>query len=169
MGTRQIRIPMGDFELEGELYLPDAKAPLPPAVLAHPHPQYGGDMRNNVLQGVFDGLSERGRAVLRFNFRGVGRSGGRSGGGEAEDLEAAADYLATAAGAAPRDVAVVGYSYGAAVGNAAIAAGPSFGAFVAIAPPLSMTDFSALETCGLPVYAICGDRDELCAQEAAEA
>jgi alpha/beta superfamily hydrolase len=126
-------------------------------------------MRNNVVAGIFDGLSERGRAVLRFNFRGVGRSGGRSGSGEAEDLEAAVDFLATATGGVPHDVAVAGYSYGAMVACAAVASGPSFSALVAIAPPLAMADFSALETCGIPVYAICGAQDEYCDAGEAEA
>ncbi len=169
MVRKPVWIPMGDFRLEGELHIPGGDPVLPSAVIAHPHPQYGGDMHNNVVEGVFAGLSDRGRAVLRFNLRGVGRSGGLSGNGEAEDLEAAVDFLAKVIGASPRDVAVVGYSYGAVVASAAMGSGPSFRALVAIAPPLAFSDFSALETCGLPVYAICGDRDEFCDPASVEA
>ena len=169
MTGKPIWIPMGDFRLEGELHIPDGNSVLPSAVIAHPHPQFGGDMHNNVVEGVYAGLSDRGRAVLRFNLRGVGRSGGLSGNGEAEDLEAAVDFLAQAIGDSPRDVAVVGYSYGAVVANAAMGSGPSFRALVAIAPPLAFSNFSALESCGLPVYAICGDRDEFCDPAAVEA
>jgi alpha/beta superfamily hydrolase len=168
MVTKGIWIPMGDFRLEGDLHIPDGAPRLPSAVLGHPHPQYGGDMMNNVIQGVYDGLADRGRAVLRFNFRGIGQSGGRSGEGESEDMDAAVDYLAKAAGTAPRDVAIVGYSFGAVVGCAAVAANPSVRAFVAIAPPLAMADFSPLERCGRPVYAICGDSDAFCPVGGAE-
>ena len=169
MVRKPIWIPRGDFRLEGELHIPDGSPVLPSAVIAHPHPQYGGDMHNNVVEGVFAGLSERGRAVLRFNARGVGQSGGLAGKGEVEDLEAAVVFLAEAMGASSRDVAVVGYSYGAVVANAAMGSGPSFCALVAIAPPLAFSNFAALEACGLPVYAICGDRDEFCDSASIEA
>jgi alpha/beta superfamily hydrolase len=168
MVTKRIWIPMGDFRLEGEMHLPGGAPRLPSAVLGHPHPQYGGDMVNSVIQGVYEGLVERGRAVLRFNFRGIGRSGGRSGEGEAEDMEAAVDYLAKAAETGTRNVAVVGYSFGAVVACAVVAANPSIRACVAIAPPLSLADFLPLERCGRPVYAICGDNDAFCPVGAAE-
>lgn len=169
MGRKSIWIPMGDFQLEGELSLPDGAPALPSAVVAHPHPQYGGNMFNNVVEGVFEGLLERGRAVLRFNFRGVGRSGGASGGGEPEDLAAAVDYLAKATGDPPGEIGVIGYSYGAAVSSAFLESKPALFAAVMIAPPLSMSGFESLERCGAPAYAICGDRDPFCPVEAAEA
>jgi alpha/beta superfamily hydrolase len=165
---KTIWIPMGDFRLEGELHLPEGAPRLPAAVLGHPHPESGGDMMNNVVQGIFDGLAQRGRPVLRFNFRGVGRSGGRSGDGEAEDMDAAVEVLAKAAAIAPGHVAVVGYSFGAVIGCACVAADPVIGAYVGVAPPLALADLKALEQCARPVYLVCGDRDATCPIASAE-
>jgi len=55
-------------------------------VVCHPHPLYGGDMRNNVVDALVRALSETGVAAVRFDFRGVGRSGGEHGEGETERL-----------------------------------------------------------------------------------
>jgi uncharacterized protein len=46
------------------------------AAIAHPHPQYGGDMHNNVVVALQHGLAAGGVVTVRFNFRGVGASGG---------------------------------------------------------------------------------------------
>ena len=65
-------------------------------VLAHPHPELGGTMQTKVVYHGAKGLARIGCAVLRFNFRGVGRSDGRfdKGDGEKQDFAAALDYLA---------------------------------------------------------------------------
>ena len=165
---KKIWIPMGDFRLEGEIHLPEEAPRFPAAVIAHPHPQFGGDMENNVVVGVFEGLAARGRAALRFNFRGVGRSGGTLGEGEAEDIEAATEVLAKAAGRARRDIAIVGYSFGAAIGAACVARGAETAAWIGVAPPIAWADLSALARCGRPVYVVCGDGDEYCPTGLAE-
>jgi alpha-beta hydrolase superfamily lysophospholipase len=66
------------------------------AVFAHPHPQYGGTMHTKAVYQGAKGLARVGAAVLRFNFRGVGRSAGTfdEGAGEAEDFRAAVEYMA---------------------------------------------------------------------------
>ncbi len=165
---KAIWIPMGDFRLEGEIHLPEGVPRALAAVIAHPHPQYGGDMDNNVVAGVFEGLAGRGRAVLRFNFRGVGRSGGTLGEGETEDIEAAVEVLATAAGLARREVAVAGYSYGAAMGAACVARGAEAAGWIGIAPPIAIVDLSGLARCGRPAYLVCGDADDYCPAALAE-
>jgi alpha/beta superfamily hydrolase len=71
-----VRFPSGEYWLEGELVYPESSAARGVMVIAGPHPMLGGDMRNNVVQGVGDDLSERGFVVLRFNYRGVGESQG---------------------------------------------------------------------------------------------
>ena len=63
-------------------------APVGIALLAHPHPLYGGRMDNKVVQIMTRAFVELGYAVARMNFRGVGRSQGAHNGGigEADDL-----------------------------------------------------------------------------------
>jgi len=48
-------------------------------VIAGPHPLLGGNMRNNVVRCLGDGLAEMGFLTLRFDYRGVGRSRGPQG------------------------------------------------------------------------------------------
>jgi len=118
-----VTFPVGDITLEGLLWAPP-QAPSVGAVLCHPHPLYGGEMRNNVVSALAEALQRAGVATLRFNFRGVGQSGGEHGGGEAEieDVKAAVTYLLSRQ--AVKTVAVAGYSFGAIVGLRAGVADP---------------------------------------------
>ena len=70
-------------------------APRAIAVFAHPHPQFGGTMHTKAVYQGAKGLTRAGCAVLRFNFRGVGRSAGTfdNGEGEVADFRAAIDYM----------------------------------------------------------------------------
>jgi alpha/beta superfamily hydrolase len=98
-------------ELEGEAVVPaELRAA---AVLTHPHPLYGGTMHSPVTDALFRALPAAGVAVVRFNFRSVGRSSGTHGGGidEQRDVEAALDHLVTCAPDVPLYVA--GWSFGA--------------------------------------------------------
>ena len=84
-------------------------------VVAHPHPQFGGDMHSNVVSALFRQAPAIDVAALRFNFRGVGASTGHHDGGpgERDDLRAALDYCAAESEALP--LAIAGYSFGAEV------------------------------------------------------
>lgn len=86
------------------------------AVVCHPHPKGGGTMNNNVVYRIAKALEERECAVLRFNFRGVGRSTGSYGDGiaEVEDVSAALDFMAARYAGVPLWLA--GFSFGARVG-----------------------------------------------------
>jgi uncharacterized protein len=98
-------------ELQAELAVPHA--PAGAAVLCHPHPTYGGEMRAGVIDRLFHELPERGLAALRFNFRGVGRSTGAhdDGIGEQHDVRAAAATLADEVPEGP--LVLAGWSFGA--------------------------------------------------------
>lgn len=126
-------------------------------VVAHPHPLYGGDMYNPVVETVGDAFAESGYTVLRFNFRGVGQSEGSydDGEGESRDIDAAMAYLA-AAGLSRIDLA--GYSFGAWVaalhrgqqagGSNPPAKGPTAdGAadLLLVSPPVGLLDFAAVK------------------------
>jgi alpha/beta superfamily hydrolase len=109
------------------------------AVLAHPHPRYGGDMYNTVVDAAFRALAAAGVAAVRFDFRGVGRSGGTMTDGpftdgidERLDVVAAIDAATPFAGDGP--VLLFGYSFGALV--ALSVADPRIDGWMAVAPPL---------------------------------
>src|SRR5436190_7557502 len=84
-------------------------------LVCHPHPLYGGTMHNKVVYRMARALRRRGSAVLRFNFRGVGRSQGKHGEGIAEidDARAALEWLRARYGTIP--YALAGFSFGARV------------------------------------------------------
>ena len=67
----------------------------PAVVICHPHPQFGGTMRNKVVYWMARAFEDQGCSVLRFNFRGVDQSEGvwDEGRGEAEDARAALNWL----------------------------------------------------------------------------
>src|SRR5256885_5438827 len=101
-----------DERLEATLRIPDVE-PTAIVVIAHALPTHGGTMRTPIMAAIARACAERGWYALRFNFRGVGGSGGEWSGGrdEVEDVAAAvAEARRIAPGLA---VAVVGYSFGA--------------------------------------------------------
>jgi alpha/beta superfamily hydrolase len=71
-----VRFQSGPYRLEGQLAYPETGRPLGAVVIAGPHPALGGDLNNNVVRALGDGLAELGFVTLRFNYRGVGRSEG---------------------------------------------------------------------------------------------
>jgi alpha/beta superfamily hydrolase len=79
-------------------------------VIAHPHPLFGGTMDNKVVQTLARAFTQAGWTAVRFNFRGVGTSGGAhdEGRGEVDDM------LAVVQQAAPEGaLALAGFSFGA--------------------------------------------------------
>jgi alpha/beta superfamily hydrolase len=86
--------------------------PVAVAVVAHPHPLFGGTMDNKVVTTVAKAFADAGAATFRFNFRGVGESEGRhdEGRGETDDLLEVAAHAARAAGELPLWLA--GFSFG---------------------------------------------------------
>ena len=85
------------------------------AVIAHPHPLFGGTMDNKVVTTLERALRERGAATFRFNFRGIGGTEGThdEGRGEAEDMVAVIEHAKGVAGAKPLWIA--GFSFGGAI------------------------------------------------------
>jgi uncharacterized protein len=85
------------------------------AVVAHPHPLYGGTLDNKVVQTLAKTFVELGYVSLRPNFRGVGESEGEhdEGRGETEDLLRVAEHAKESFG--PLPLVLAGFSFGAAV------------------------------------------------------
>ena len=69
----------------------------PLALVLHPHPLFGGSMNNRAVYELYNMFLRRGFSVMRFNFRGVGRSVGEydQGQGELADAATALDYSET--------------------------------------------------------------------------
>jgi alpha/beta superfamily hydrolase len=149
--------------LEAELHLP-AGEPRFRAIVAHPHPLYGGTMDNAVVVLAARALVAAGGESLRFNFRGVGRSGGDHdrGRGEQLDLLAAIGAIADRRPALP--LVLAGYSFGAVVtldvlSDAERAIGPV--GVLLIAPPVTHYEGAAWKLGSIPTVVVYGDRDAL--------
>jgi len=94
-------------------------APVAIAVIAHPHPLFGGTMDNKVVTTVARAFQEAGAATFRFNFRGVGASEGPhdEGRGETDDMVQVIEHARAVAGALP--LMIAGFSFGGAVATRA--------------------------------------------------
>ncbi len=100
----------------------DGVPPRGVAVIAHPHPLFGGTMDNKVVQTLARAFVACGWTAVRFNFRGVGGTAGvhDEGRGELEDLLAVVRQVAPEGpGALP--IALAGFSFGAFVTSHALA------------------------------------------------
>ena len=93
---------------------PDGGAPRGVAVIAHPHPLFGGTMDNKVVQTLARAFVQCGWTAVRFNFRGVGATQGvhDEGRGELQDLLAVVEQVAPA-GEGAQPLALAGFSFGA--------------------------------------------------------
>jgi uncharacterized protein len=140
-------------------------------VFAHPHPLHGGTMHTKAVYQGAKGLARIGCAVLRFNFRGVGRSEGTfdNGAGELQDFRAALDYMASRYPKAPMWAA--GFSFGAWVALETGADDQRVTALIGIAPPVvtsvSGMDYEFPNTLAStkPKFFVQGEADEVCPLE----
>lgn len=134
------------------------------ALVAHPHPLFGGTLHNKVVFHAMKALHSFGFPVLRFNFRGTGLSEGEHahGTGEVEDVRAALDWL-------EREyqfpVVFAGFSFGAAVGLRAACPDERVTALIGLGLPVAPVDdraydFSFLRTCAKPKLFVSGERDQ---------
>lgn len=128
------------------------------AVVTHPHPQYGGDMQNPVVQSIARVYQKKGYTTLRFNFRGTGKSQGRyaEGEGEVRDLAAAFAFLEKQGYAA---IDLAGYSFGAWV-NVHAAGEVRPASQILVAPPAALMDFSQTGTIAGLKLVVTGSEDE---------
>ena len=117
--------------LAGDLRVPDGTRA--GAVVCHPHPAYGGDRHNPVVDALYRTLLAAGVAALRFDFRPLGRrTAAREGVAERADVVAALHRLAAEVGRTV-PLFLVGYSFGA---DVALAVGDDLHAgWAAVAPP----------------------------------
>jgi alpha/beta superfamily hydrolase len=154
--------------LEGLLEEPDDRAARFCVLLCHPHPLYGGTMHNKVVYRLAHGLRRAGGVVLRFNFRGVGRSEGEHGNltGEIEDARAALALLRDRYPELP--FALAGFSFGSRV-ITRLGCSLDHALFLLAAGfPTRMGDSEYLETCSVPKVFVQSTHDEFGPQPALE-
>jgi uncharacterized protein len=152
--------------LEGR-YQQSATPNAPIALMLHPHPQHGGTMNNKVVYSLYQAFQRQGFSVLRFNFRGVGRSQGKfdRGEGELSDAAAALDWLQSWNQNATQ-CWIAGFSFGAWIGMQLLMRRPEISGFVSVAPPANVYDFSFLAPCPSSGLMVQGDQDTVVPQEA---
>ena len=134
----------------------------PIALVLHPHPEYGGTMNNKVVYNVYQVFARRGFSVLRFNFRGVGRSQGEydNGQGELSDAASALDWLQSYNPNA-ETCWVGGFSFGAWICMQLLMRRPEINGFVSIAPPTNNYDFAFLSPCPSSGIIVQGTADDV--------
>lgn len=157
--VRDIPGPLGP--LEAMLDLP-VGTPRAAVVFAHPLPTAGGTMHTKAVYQGTKALARTGCAVLRFNFRGVGRSAGAwdEGRGEQDDFRAALDFMAKRY--PDLQLWAAGFSFGSYVAWSVGADDPRVCALIAVAPPESKWQFpDTTYACTKPKFIVHGSEDEL--------
>jgi uncharacterized protein len=147
--------------LEGR-YQIAKKRGAPIALLLHPHPQFGGTMNNQIIYNMYYMFMERGFSVLRFNFRGVGRSQGifDHGAGELSDAASALDWMQAMTPEA-KTCWVAGVSFGAWIGMQLLMRRPEIEGFLSIAAMANRYDYTFLAPCPSSGLFIHGENDRV--------
>ncbi len=130
------------------------------AIICHPHPLFGGTMHNKVVFRAARAALLEGMPALRFNFRGVGKSGGAfaDGVGEEGDVRAALDYLSRRFSGS--QIILMGFSFGSAIGLRAGEADGRVVALVGMGIAVSRQDYSFLSSSAKPKLFVQGTLDE---------
>lgn len=150
-----------------EMLVTRAENPVALAVICHPHPLHGGSMTNKVVHTLMRAARDTGASVVRFNFRGVGRSGGEhdAGQGEIDDCLAVIDW-ARKEMPAPA-LWVMGFSFGGYIAAAAanqLAPGPD--RLILVAPSVERLPFASLLPLSVPATVMMGEADDVVASAA---
>lgn len=129
-------------------------------VICHPHPLYGGTLRNKVVHYLARTLNELGIATVRFNFRGVEKSAGEydQGRGEQDDCRAVIDWAR--AWQPERPLWLAGFSFGAYVALA-VARENAPARLITVAPPVTVFSFEDMALPESPWLLIQGLEDEV--------
>ncbi len=149
------------YEIEGRLEKNHGKKGV---VVTHPHPLYGGNMYNDVVESILRAYLEKNYTTLRFNFRGVEGSQGThdNGIGEQNDVLNAIEYLENL-GISHIDLA--GYSFGAWINATASSSGANINNLVLVSPPVGFIDFTSITAIPRLKLVISGSRDDIAPAE----
>ena len=148
-------------ELESLLEIPTKPANPPCVILCHPHPRYGGNMFDTLINHISTYLLDSGIATLRFNQRGVGMSSGETGDGpeELKDTQSVVNMTTINPKIDGSRLGIVGYSFGAWMALESSLRSNSIKSLVSIACP--QNKFAQYGTVQItqPKLLILGDRD----------
>lgn len=150
--------------IEGRYQHSEERNP-PVALVLHPHPLHGGTMNNKVAYNIFHTLAKNKFSVLRFNFRGVGKSHGvfDHGVGELTDAATALDWLQVQNPEAS-SYWIAGFSFGAWIALQLLMRRPELTGFIAVSPPANSYDFNFLSPCPTQGVIIQGTSDIIVAE-----
>jgi alpha/beta superfamily hydrolase len=129
-------------------------------VVTHPHPLYGGNMDNPVVNEAASAFAAKGFTTLRFNFRGTGGSTGMydNGQGEQSDVMAALTFLKDQG---CQIVYLAGYSFGSKVNASVVAGGYDVTDHIMISPPVAFMSFDEIATLSSTGLILTGQNDEI--------
>ena len=129
-------------------------------VITHPHPLYGGDMNNFIVDLITRAYQKKGFTTLRFNFRGTGKSQGSydDGAGEQEDVHAG---LSTLKKLGIKNIDLAGYSFGAWVNALAISENTAVRNMTMVSPPVSFLDFGSIDSIPSLKFVVTGSIDDI--------
>ncbi len=129
-------------------------------IVSHPHPLYGGNMHNKVVQTIAKSGQSAEMLVVCYNFRGVGASEGLfdHGHGERHDLLAVLDFALEKWG--QRSFVLAGFSFGAWI-SAKVALLRTPKSLLLVAPPVSLYPMETLSLQHLPTTVVQGGADEV--------
>ena len=118
-------------------------------------------MSNNIVLAICQALARQSIAALRFNFRGVGKSGGIFGDGiaEQEDVKAALAFISSTPDIDPKRIGLAGYSFGASVVLPVVLQDGRVSLMVLVSPALSDSGWEQLKACSKSKLLIAGDND----------
>lgn len=133
------------------------------AVVLHPNPVYGGTMNNRIVGAMCRALIDSNFSVVKFNFRGVGKSEGiyDKGDGELTDTAAVLDWLQEV-NPGKHKIWITGFAFGAWVGMQLLMRRPEIFGFIAVSPPANVSDFSFLAPCPVSGMIVAGKNDQVC-------
>jgi len=132
--------------------------------ITHPHPLYGGNMYNPVVEAIASSYRRKGYSTLRFNFRGVGKSGGNyeNGLGEQGDVISALSYLQEL-GITLVDLA--GYSFGTVMNAEAVRNGAPAQRMIMVSPPFAFMEFGEPFPLSCLTLVVTGSHDDFAPPE----
>lgn len=129
-------------------------------VITHPHPRYGGDMYNNVVEWTTQVYQSHNYTTLRFNFRGVGKSTGTydNGIGEKQDVLSAISILKNKG---INHIELAGYSFGSWINANVVGNMEMVDRLVMISPPIGFVSFDSVGELKPLALVITGSMDDI--------